>query len=285
MPFRELGKGTHRLSAPLAALAAACALAFAPSCSGGKNRLYPRPAPMEVHADSDLSSGQQTRLGDIRRFLAPADQAQLERTLAQLAEDPNLDKKVGEEALQRALSGFSGAEGFCQRVRDELRPHRLSGPIAAAPERVAFAVSIREAHERWLSATGRGRFPDPKALARAVRDGQHTSEDFAPGASLGLPGEPLFVTDALAFAERKGPSAATRLCLTGPASPSYVVALIRTADLPGDLHVPTAADGACRKRFELPEAGAATGKNCGGQPEFVSAPATVGQVAEFRLFR
>ncbi|NNL85877.1 MAG: hypothetical protein HKP27_09505, partial [Myxococcales bacterium] len=118
---------------------------------------------MAVHASGELSAGQLKRLGDIRRFLAPADQAQLERTMTQLAEDPNLDPKIGEQALQRALSGFSGADGFCEELRRELVAHRYTGPRALAPERVAFAVPIREAHERWLSDAGRDRYADPLA--------------------------------------------------------------------------------------------------------------------------
>jgi hypothetical protein len=239
---------------------------------------------MAAHADGELSAGQQTRLGDIRRFLAPADQAQLERTMTQLAEDPNLDPKIGERALKRALSGFSGAEGFCEELRGELVTHRYTGPPALAPARVAFAVSIREAHERWLSAVGRDRYADPLALARALRDKKHSDADFDPDASLGAPGEPLFVIDAQEFAE-KGPSAATRLCLAGPASPSYAVAFLEVSSLPSGLRVPTAADGACRPRFELPEPGARHGRTCSGRPEYVTEPATVGAAAEIVLSR
>lgn len=239
---------------------------------------------MEVHRDSALDSGEQKRLGDIRRFLSPRDQAQLERTLTQLEEDPNLPGGIGAAAVERALSGFKGSDGFCQRVKQELSSHRLSGPESAAPERLAYAVPIREAYDRWLSAAGKARYEDFAALARAIRDAEFALSDLAGRSPIALPGELLFVTEAAEFS-RKGPSAARRMCLSGPASPSYVIAFLDASDLGTPLRVPTAVDGACRPLFELPEAGADHGRTCSGRLEFVTDSQPLSKVRKLKLSR
>jgi hypothetical protein len=231
-----------------------------------------------------LTSREQTRLADIRRFLSPREQQVLERTLGDLVRDPRLPADEVEAALQRALSGFGSAAAFCDRLASELRPLALSGPPADAPAMVAFAVPIATAHERWLSPAGSRRYRDARALARAIRDGELEAGSFAPDTPLDAPGRAFFVTDAAVF-DSPGPSAARRLCLSGPPAPSYVLALIASTALPAPLRVPTAADAVCRADFDLPPPDARAGTNCGGSPEFVTAPPTLGDVSEFRLSR
>jgi hypothetical protein len=237
-----------------------------------------------VHASGGLTSGEQKRLADIRRFLSPREQQVLEQTLSDLVRDPRLPADEVEAALKRALTVFGSPEAFCGRLALELRPLLLSGPPADAPAMVAFAVPIGTAHEQWLSTAGSRRYRDARALARAIRDGELEAGSFASGTSLGAPESAFFVTDAAEFDE-PGPSAARRLCLSGPPAPSYVLALIPSTALPAPLRVPTAADAVCRPDFELPPAGARAGSTCGGIPEFVTAPPTLGDVSEFRLSR
>jgi len=250
----------------------------------GREMLLPRPEPLPELHDSELSGLEQRRLADIRRFLSPRDQELLEQTLQNLTRDPRLPAAEVDAALKRAISLFGTADSFCERLAEELRPLRLSGPAAAAPERVAFAVPIGTAHEHWLGAAGRRLYPDARALARAVRDGEFELGSLAPDAPLAPAEDPLFVTDAAIFDER-GPSAARRLCLAGPPAPSYVVAVIPSAALPQPLRVPTAADAVCRPDFVLPPADATRGSTCSGNPEFVTAPPGLGVVEELRLSR
>jgi hypothetical protein len=231
----------------------------------GRERLLPRPDPLPIHAWGELTAGEQKRLRD-------------------LARDPRLPAGEVEAALKRALAGFGSAGSFCDRLQRELRALALSGPLAEQPARIAFAVSIGTAHAQWLSTSGARRYPDPRALARAIRDGELEPGSFAPDTPLGKAERPFFVTDAAEF-DGPGPSAARRLCLSGPPAASYVLALIPSADLPAPLRVPTAADAVCRPNFELPPPDARTGRTCGGSVEFVTAPPTMGSVSEFRLTR
>ena len=250
----------------------------------GRERALPRPEPLPVHAGGGLTQREQTRLADIRRFLSPFDQEVLERTLDHLARDPHLPAGAVESALKRALSGWGSADAFCDRLGGELRALELTGPIAPAPARVAFAVPTATAHSDWLSGAGRVRYPDPQSLARAIRDGELRPGSFDPSAPLCASCRPLFVTDAAEFDER-GPSAAQRLCLSGPPARSYVVAIIPTSDLSTPPRVPTAADAVCRQRFTPAPPNARMGTTCSGRPEYVTQPLTVGAVREFRLSR
>jgi len=250
----------------------------------GRERLLPRPEPLPELEGSGLSWAEQRRLGDIRRFLSPRDQEVLEDTLQNLSRDPRLPEAEVQAAIKRALSLFGAASSFCDRLADELRPLVLSGPLAEAPERVAFAVPIGTAHEQWLSPAGRRRYRDARALARAVRDGEFELGSLALDVTLGPPEAALFVTDAAIFDE-PGPSAARRLCLAGRPAPSYVVAVIPSAALPQPLRVPTAADAVCRPDFVLPPRGASRGSTCSGNPQFVTAPASLRSVEELRLTR
>ena len=84
--------------------------------------------------------------------------------------------------------------------------------------------------------------------------------------------------------EEKGAGAAGILCLAGQPAPSYVVAVIPTAKL-GSVRVPTAADGACRPRFELSAPDATAGATCTGRPEFVTATPTLDAVERFQISR
>jgi hypothetical protein len=246
--------------------------------------MLPRPEPLPIHAGANLTGFEQTRLADIRRFLGPFDQQVLERTLDQLAHDPHLPADEVNAALKRALSMLGSANGFCDRLATELRSLELTGPIAEAPARVAFAVPTATAHADWLSAAGRDRYPDPKSLASAIRDGEFQADSFDPSAPLCASCRPLFVTDAAEF-DKRGPSAAARLCLSGPPSSSYVVAIVPTADLPTPPRVPTTADAVCRHRYTPAPPGARAGTTCSGRPEYVTQPFSVGAVREFRLSR
>lgn len=256
------------------------------ACVGsfGRERLLPRPAPLAIHGASDLDEDEQQRLADIRRFLSPSEQELLEETLKNLAADPRLPEHAGESALKRALSGVMTPSGFCSRLADELRPLALTGPRAAAPETIAFAVPIEYAHAHWLSSAGRSRYRDSRDLARAVRDGEVAAGSFDTSAYLGQNDGPLFVTDAAEF-DRSGPSAARRLCLWGPPSSSYVIAIVPTAKLETPLRVPTAADAVCRPHFTLAPPDADRGVTCSGRPEFVTRNERLEVVAEFRLTR
>ena len=251
----------------------------------GRERLLPKPEPMEIHADSTtLSKGDQSRLANVRRFLDPYEAGLLETSLHQLEEDTRLPEGASDEALKRALSGFSQAEGFCDRFVEELQPLTLQGPDATAPERVATAVSIDDAYDKWLTNSARDQFDQPIELARALRDGVVGPEVFNRSAPLGRPDRPLFLTDAAEF-DKKGPSAAGRLCLPGKPAQSYVLAIVPVSALAGPLRVPTAADGACRARFTLTPADATVGETCTGRPEYVTNPVTLAAVEEFRLSR
>lgn len=246
--------------------------------------MLPRPAPLAVHAQSGLTSGEQNRLADVRRFLSPSDQQLLEDSLDHLANDPHLPQAEVEAALKRSLSLFVSADGFCERLAEELHGLVLTGPPALAPPNVAFAVSIDTAWSEWLSGAGRDRYADSMSLARAIRDGEIERSSFDSTASLCSGCRPLFVTDAAEFDER-GPSAAQRLCLSGPVAPSYVVAILPASELPAPLRVPTAADAVCRPRHTPAAPDARAGRTCSGRPEYVTEPVAVGAVREFRLSR
>ncbi len=251
----------------------------------GRERLLPRPEPMAVHADGALSAGKQRRLADIRRFLDPLEQQLLEQTIENLAVDERLPEGAGDEALLRAINRtVNNAEGFCDTFVDELRPLMLMGPQAAAPEKVAFAMRIDDAYERWITPATRERFETPLDLGRAIRDRKLALDAFDASAPLGTPGDPLFVTDAAEF-DKKGPSAAGRMCLPGKPAHSYVIAIIPVGALSSPLRVPTAADGACIPRFELPPQGATGGDTCTGRPQFATATPSLSVVEEFRLSR
>jgi len=240
---------------------------------------------MEIHADSaTLSKGDQSRLANVRRFLDPYEAGLLERSLYQLDEETRLPEGASDEALKRALSGFSEAKGFCDRFVEELKPLTLQGPEATPPEWVATAVSIDEAYDAWLTNSARKQFDEPIELARALRDGKVGAEVFDRGVQIGAADRPLFLTDAAEF-DKKGPSAAGRLCLPGRPAQSYVLAIIPLAALAGPLRVPTAADGACRPRFTLSAPDATMGQTCTGRPEYVTNPLTLSAVEEFRLSR
>ena len=269
----------------MAALAVA-ALLLVPACRNiGKERLLPRPEPMAVHADGALSAGKQRRLADIRRFLDPLEQQLLEQTIENLAVDERLPEGAGDEALIRAIDRTVGnAAGFCGRFVDELRPLMLRGPEAAGPEKIAYAIRIDDAYERWITEAARSRFETPLDLGRAIRDRKLERGAFNPSAPLGTPGDPLFVTDAAEF-DKKGPSAAGRMCLPGKPAHSYVIAIVPASALSSPLRVPTAADGACIARFQLPPQGATAGETCTGRPQYVTATPTLEVVEEFRLSR
>jgi len=250
----------------------------------GREMLLPRPDPLPALSDGSLTSLEQRRLADIRRFLSPRDQQVLEQTLRDLAQDPRLPSAEVDAAIKRALSVFGSAGSFCDRLAHELRPLGLIGPLATAPTRVAFAVPIDTAHEQWLSPEGARRYRDPRALARAIRDDELAAGSLALDTALGPAASAFFVTDAAVFDE-PGPSAARRMCLSGPPAPSYVVAVIPSSSLTTPLHVPTAADAVCRPDFVLPPSGARSGSTCSGSPEFVTTPPTLRAVSELRLSR
>lgn len=265
----------------------ACCAGLAADC--GRERLLPRPEPLAVHADAELGAWDQRKLADIRRFLPPAEQLVLEQTLVNLETDSRLPRSEARGALRRALSGLRAAAGFCDRLRDELRSLRLVGdPVAEPPVRVATAVTINFAHERWLSSAGRLRYPEPLDLARAIRDGElgalEKDGPFALEAPLLDLDVPLFVTDAVDLA-RRALTPAQGLCLGGPPARSYVVVVLESAELGAPLRIPTAADAVCRPRFVLPPADADRGETCAGLPEFVTSPQTLAKVREFRLSR
>jgi hypothetical protein len=264
-----------------------CVAGLAADC--GRERLLPRPEPLAVHRDAELGPWEQRKLGDIRRFLPPADQLVLERTLVNLETDSRLPRGEARAALKRALSGMRAAAGFCDRLRHELRSLRLVGrPVSEPPARVGTAVGIAFAHERWLSPAGRERYPEPLDLARAIRDGElgalESDGPFAPDAFLIDPEAPLFLTDAV-YLERRAPTPAQGLCLSGPPARSYVVVVLESAELDSPLRIPTAADAVCRPRFVLPPGDADRGETCRGLPEFVTSPQTLAKVREFRLSR
>jgi hypothetical protein len=250
----------------------------------GREMLLPRPDPLPALSGGSLTSLEQRRLADIRRFLSPRDQQVLEQTLRNLAQDPRLPAAEVDAAIKRALSLFGSAGSFCDRLAHELLPLALTGPRATAPARVAFAVPIGTAHEQWLSPAGTRLYRDPRALARAIRDGEFAAESLTQDTALAPPESALFVTDAAVFDE-PGPSAARRMCLSGPTAPSYVLAVIPSASLPAPLRVPTAADAVCRPDFVLPSPEARSGFTCSGSPEFVTSPPTLRAVSELRLTR
>jgi hypothetical protein len=256
------------------------------SCVGsyGRERLLPRPDPLPVHAGGSLSEGEQRRLADVRRFLGPYDQELLERTLVNLGTDPRLPRAEVDAALRRALAGFVSPAGFCERLAGELRGLWSSGPEVTPPAHVAVVVPIELAHARWLSPAGRRRYGEPRALASAVRDDAVEPGALDLAASLGDSADRLFVVDAAAF-DGPGPSAARRACLSGPPAASYVVVRIPAERLSGALRIPTTADAVCRPLFEPAPVGAASGVNCAGNPEYVTAPLPLGAAGELRLSR
>ncbi len=281
--LRRPGRPSRQAPTALLAATALGTLVAWSGCSGQARQL-PRPEPMAVHANSTLSDSEQKKLGDIRRFLGPREQALLERSIEDLANDPRVPDGTGDAALSRALGRMGGVSNFCDRFVEELASATLQGPeAAAAPDRVAFAVSTEEAYERWVTDATRARFASSLELGRAIRAGELDANAFDSAAPVGTPGRPLFVTDASVF-EAKGASAAGILCLAGQPAPSYVVAVIPTAKL-GSVRVPTAADGACRPRFELSAPDATAGATCTGRPEFVTATPTLGAVESFQISR
>jgi hypothetical protein len=253
------------------------------SCVGsyGRERLLPRPEPLPLLS---LSEDEQRRLGDVRRFLGPYEQGLLERTLENLATDPRLPRAEADAALRRSLAGFVAPATFCERLAGELRGLWLSGPEAKPPAAVAVVVPIDVAHARWLSAAGRQRYREPRELASAIRDDVLEAGSLDLAAPLGDSPDRLFVVDAAAF-DGPGPSAARRACLSGSPAPSYVVARIPAERLTGALRIPTTADAVCRPDFEPAPAGATSGLNCAGNPEYVTAPLSVGAAGELRLSR
>lgn len=262
------------------------ALASLFSCVGsyGRERLLPRPAPLAIHAGGSLSDDEQRRLGDVRRFLGPYDQTVLESTLENLATDPRLPRSEADAALRRALTGFVSPSGFCERLARELRGLALHGTEVVPPPAVAVVVPIEVAHASWLGPEGRRRYDELGELASALRDGVLEPGSLDLAASLGDSEVRLFVVDAAVF-DGTGPSAARRACLSGPPSASYVVVRIPAERLSGALRVPTTADAVCRPLFEPAPAGAASGVNCAGSPEYVTAPLPIGAASELRLSR
>jgi hypothetical protein len=255
----------------------------------GRERLLPRPEPLDVHEDADLGPWERRKLADIRRFLPPAEQLVLEQTLVNLETDSRLPRAETRAGLKRALSGLPGSAGFCDRLRQELRSLRLAGPpIVDPPPRVGTAVPIHFAHEHWLSASGRERYPEPIDLARAIRDDElgplEDNDTFAPGAALIDADSPLFLTDAEPLS-RRTPTPAQGLCLGGQPAPSYVVVVLETAELESPLRIPTAADAVCRANFVLPPADALRGETCAGLPQYVTHSQSVSKVRGMRLSR
>jgi hypothetical protein len=249
----------------------------------GREYMLPRPDPMQIHRDSEMSDSAERRLADIRRFLPPQEQALVERSLEDLGRDPRLSRAEVDAAVAGALEARPSPEAFCRTLKRELSPLRLSGPVAEAPAQVAVVVPIETAFTEWLSPAARRRHPDARALARALRDGRVAPEEWATEHRLGDEGV-LFVVDASAL-EGAGPSAGRRACLWGPPTESYAIASVPVASLGAPLRVPTAADGVCRPGFELPPDEATRGRTCGGAPEFATEPLRLGAVARFRLAR
>ncbi len=242
---------------------------------------------MAVHEDAGLGIWEQRKLADIRRFLPPAEQALLEQTLLNLETDSRLSQEGTRAALKRALSGLPTSAGFCEALSDELSSLRLTGsPVPDPPAEVGTAVSLLDAHENWLSAAGRRRYPEPLDLGRAIRDDElgDWQDVFDLAAPLAGEGQVFFVTDADSLAQRS-PTPAQGLCLGGAPAPSYVVVTLETAELGAPLRIPTAADAVCRPKFVLPPANATRGQTCAGLPEYVTAPQPVGKVRVFRLSR
>ncbi len=251
----------------------------------GRERLLPRPEPLPALEGADLGPWEERKLDDIRRFLPPDEQLVLEQTLVNLETDSRLPQDETRAALKRALSGLPASAGFCERLREELRPLELVGsPVAEPPARVGTAVPIAFAHDKWLSPAGRSRYPEPLDLARAIRDGELVAGAFAPDAPIIDADSPLFLTDAAELSQRT-PTPAQGLCLTGPPSPSYVVVTLGSDELGSPLRIPTAADAVCRPNFVLPPAGAKRGRTCAGLSQYVTSPQTLAKVREFRLSR
>jgi hypothetical protein len=269
-------------SPALRGLLAWAVLATAGACS--RYAVLPPPAPLPQQVQGGLSAEDQARLAEARKAQGPAGQEVLDHTLESLANDPRLQRTDTDAALHRALAGFGRDENFCDRLARELAPITLRGPVAQGPERVALAVSIEQAWREWLSSAGRSRYADPPALARAIRDHALAPGDLDPQAPLAPLDRPMLVTDA-ADLEQLGVAAAEVMCLTGPATPSHVVAVIPASALSAPLHVPTAADAVCRARFVVPPADATTGRTCSGHPEYATAPLRVGAASELRLTR
>ena len=260
---------------PAAALAAGACTRYAV--------LPPPPAlPEQVHGG--LSPADQARLTEARKAQGPAGQEVLDRTLENLAHDPRLDRADTDAALHRALTGFGRDESFCDRLARELAPVTLRGPAVKGSDRVALAVSIDQAYREWLSSAGRSRYADASALAHAVRDHTLAPGDLDAQAALSPLDRPMLVTDA-ADLEQPGVESAEVLCLSGPATPSHVVAVIPASGLSAPLHLPTAADAVCRARFVVPPADATIGRTCSGHPEYATAPLRVGAASELRLTR
>jgi len=246
--------------------------------------VLPPPPPLPEQVQGGLSPEDQARLTEARKAQGPAGQEVLDRTLENLAHDPRLDRADTNAALHRALTDFGRNVNFCDRLARELAPVTLRGPVAKGPDRVALAVSIDQAYHDWLSSAGRSRYADPAALGRAVRDGTLAPGDLDPQAPLAPLDRPMLVTDA-ADLEPLGVVAAEVLCLSEPATPSHVVAVIPASALTAPLHVPTAADAVCRARFVVPPADATAGRTCSGHPEYATAPLRVGAASQLRLTR
>lgn len=251
----------------------------------GRERLLPRPEPLPALEEAGLGAWEERKLDDIRRFLPPDEQLLLEQTLVNLETDSRLPRDETRAALKRALSGLPSSAGFCDRLREELRPLRLTGsPVARPPAQVATAVPIRFAHENWLSPAGRQRYPEPLDLARAIRDDELAADAFALSSPIVAADSPLFLTDAAELHQRT-PTPAQGLCLTGPPSPSYFVVTLESDELGAPLRIPTAADAVCRPNFVLPPAGAERGQTCAGLSQYVTSSQTLVKVREFRLSR
>lgn len=255
----------------------------------GRERLLPRPDPLDVHDDADLGPWERRKLADIRRFLPPAEQLVLEQTLVNLETDSRLPLDETRAGLKRALSGLPGSAGFCERLRHELASLRLVGPsVAEAPVAVGTAVPINFAHEHWLSSAGRDRYPEPIDLARAIRDDElgplENNDTFEAGAPLIYADSPLFLTDA-SLLDRRTPTPAQGLCLGGQPARSYVVVSLETAELGAPLRIPTAADAICLPNFVLPPADAVHGETCAGLPQYVTNSQPLSKVRRMRLSR
>lgn len=262
-------------------LLSAALLSFG-ACS--RYAVLPPPPPLPEQVQGGLSPADQARLTEARKAQGPAGQEVLDRTLENLAHDPRLDRADTDAALHRALTAFGREESFCDRLARELAPVALRGPAVKPPDRVALAVSIDQAYREWLSSAGRSRYGDPTALAHAVRDHTLAPGDLDPQAPLAPLDRPMLVTDATDL-EQPGVAAAEVLCLTGPATPSHVVAVIPASALSAPLHVPTAADAVCRARFVVPPADASVGQTCSGHPEYATAALRLGAASELRLTR
>ncbi len=273
---------TSLLDSPRSRWLLSLAVLVAGACT--RYAVLPPPSPLPEQVQGGLSTEDQVRLAEARKAQGPAGQEILDQTLENLASDPRLQRADTDAALHRALTAFGRDESFCDRLARELAPITLHGPVAHGPDRVALAVSIDQAWHEWLSSAGRSRYGDPAALGRAVRDHALAPGDLDPQAPLTPLDRPMLVTDA-ADLEQLGVDSAEVLCLTGPATPSHVVAVIPASALAAPLHVPTAADAVCRARFVVPAADATAGRTCSGHPEYATAPLRVGAASELRLTR